>query len=324
MAIVISMVVQLSFCLPRVAHADDEADLKAAFAKGKALQIMADYVGAAKAYERALELAPGVFGPEDINTAAILNNLAILYEAMGQYAKAEPLYQRSLKIRESKLGPDHPDVAAEPEQPGESVRGHGPIRQGGTALPAEPQDPRGPSSGRIIPTWPTSLNNLANLYKDMGQYAKAEPLYQRSLKIRESKLGPDHPDVATSLNNLAALYADMGQYAKAEPLYQRSLKISESKLGPDHPDVATSLNNLASLYKDMGQYAKAEPLYQRSLKISESKLGPDHPDVATSLNNLAICTRTWANTPRRNRSTSGASRSASPSSGRIIPTWRRA
>ena len=71
-----------------------------------------------------------------------------------------------------------------------------------------------------------SLNNLAILYMDMGQYAKAEPLYQRSLKISEAKLGPDHPDVADSLNNLANLYMDMGQYAKAEPLYQRSLKDS--------------------------------------------------------------------------------------------------
>ena len=59
----------------------------------------------------------------------------------------------------------------------------------------------------------------------MSQYAKAEPLYERSLKIRESKLGPDHPDVADSLNNLANLYADTDQYAKAESLYQRSLKI---------------------------------------------------------------------------------------------------
>ena len=83
-----------------------------------------------------------------------------------------------------------------------------------------------------------SLHNLANLYQNMGQYAKAEPLYQRSLKIMESKLGPDHPDVATNLNNLAILYEHMGQYAKAEPLYQRSLKIYESKLGPDHPNVA--------------------------------------------------------------------------------------
>jgi Tetratricopeptide repeat len=43
-------------------------------------------------------------------------------------------------------------------------------------------------------------------------------VYQRSLKIYEAKLGPEHPDVATSLNNLALLYQDMAQYAKAEPL----------------------------------------------------------------------------------------------------------
>ena len=51
-----------------------------------------------------------------------------------------------------------------------------------------------------------SLNNLAALYNAQGQYAKAEPLYQRSLAIREKALGPEHPDVANSLNNLAELY----------------------------------------------------------------------------------------------------------------------
>ena len=51
----------------------------------------------------------------------------------------------------------------------------------------------------------TSLNNLAVLYLDQGQYAQAEPLYQRSLAIWEKALGPEHPNVATSLNNLALL-----------------------------------------------------------------------------------------------------------------------
>ena len=56
--------------------------------------------------------------------------------------------------------------------------------------------------GPADPDVANSLNNLANMYEDMGQYAKAEPLYQRSLKIREDKLGTDHFDVADSLNNL--------------------------------------------------------------------------------------------------------------------------
>ena len=65
----------------------------------------------------------------------------------------------------------------------------------------------------------------------MGQYVQAEPLYQRSLKIRESKLGPDHPDVAASLNNLAILYCTHGPIRSGRTAYQRSLKIWESSLG---------------------------------------------------------------------------------------------
>ena len=90
-----------------------------------------------------------------------------------------------------------------------------------------------------------SLNNLAQLYHAEGRYTDAEPLYKRSLAIREKTLGPDHPDVAASLNNLAELYRNQGRYADAEPLYKRSLAINEKSLGPDHPDVAASLNNLA-------------------------------------------------------------------------------
>ena len=121
----------------------------------------------------------------------------------------------------------------------------------------------------------TSLNNLAALYDAQGKYEEAEPLYQRSLTIREKVLGPEHPDVATSLNNLAALYDAQGKYEEAEPLYQRSLTIREKVLGPEHPDVANSLNNLAALYDAQGKYEEAEPLYQRSLTIREKVLGPE-------------------------------------------------
>ena len=72
----------------------------------------------------------------------------------------------------------------------------------------------------------------------MGEYAKAEPLYQEALRIRQKVLGPEHPDTAGSLNNLASLYQHMGEYAKAEPLYQEALRIRQKVLGPEHPDTA--------------------------------------------------------------------------------------
>jgi tetratricopeptide (TPR) repeat protein len=137
----------------------------------------------------------------------------------------------------------------------------------------------------------TSLNELATLYESIGRYAQAEPLYVRSLAIREEQLGANHPDTATSLNNLANLYRATGRYAEAEPLYVRSLAINEHELGANHPSTAASLNNLAGLYKLTGRYAEAEPLYVRSLAIKEQELGANHPDTATSLNDLALLYR---------------------------------
>ena len=130
-------------------------------------------------------------------------------------------------------------------------------------------------------------NQLAYFYNAQGKYTEAEPLFQRSLTIKEKVLGEDHPDVATSLNNLAALYEAQGKYTEAEPLYQRSLAIDKKVFGDDYPDVAIDLNNLAALYKAQGKYTEAEPLYQHSLSMMEKVLGEDHPDVAQSLNNLA-------------------------------------
>src|SRR5262249_53334502 len=50
-------------------------------------------------------------GPEHPDTAASVNNLAMLYYDTGAYAQAEPLHRRALAIREKVLGPEHPNTA---------------------------------------------------------------------------------------------------------------------------------------------------------------------------------------------------------------------
>lgn len=51
-----------------------------------------------------------------------------------------------------------------------------------------------------------SLNNLAALYNDRKMYAKAEPLYERALKIRQQHLNSEHPSIASVITHLALLY----------------------------------------------------------------------------------------------------------------------
>jgi len=72
-----------------------------------------------------------------------------------------------------------------------------------------------------------SLNGLAELYRAEGQYAKAEPLFQRALAILEKALGPDHPNVAICLENYALCLRAMDRSGEATPLEARAKTIRE-------------------------------------------------------------------------------------------------
>lgn len=74
-----------------------------------------------------------------------------------------------------------------------------------------------------------TLNNLAFLHQSQGHYAQAEPLFKRSLAIREKALGPEHPHVATSLENISRLYTKMEKMDAAKQFADRAAKIRALK-----------------------------------------------------------------------------------------------
>jgi CHAT domain-containing protein len=141
--------------------------------------------------------------------------------------------------------------------------------------------------GEKHPAYATSLNNLAMLYRAMGDYARARPLYEQARDLHKAALGEKHPLYALSLNNLAALYQDMGDYARARPLYEQARDLRKAALDERHPDYALSVNNLAALYRATGDYARARPLYEQARDLYKAALGQKHPLYALSLNNLA-------------------------------------
>jgi tetratricopeptide (TPR) repeat protein len=98
-----------------------------------------------------------------------------------------------------------------------------------------------------------TLNNLAELKRQTGDFVTAETLFLRSLRISVQTLGKTHSSIPIICNNLALLYEKFGKFAEAESLYQRSLKIREKKLGRDHPKVITLVHKLAALVKKKNQ-----------------------------------------------------------------------
>ena len=112
-----------------------------------------------------------------------------------------------------------------------------------------------------------SLSGLGECLTGLGQYADAERLLTRALRIKEQILGEDHLDVALGLNNLATVYVSQGQYSQAAPLFQRALAIREARLGADHADVAKTLEEYAALLRKADQSAEAADLELRAKTI---------------------------------------------------------
>jgi tetratricopeptide (TPR) repeat protein len=153
---------------------------------GDYLTKSAQYAQAEPLLQRALAIRERVLGPEHLDTATSLNNLAGLYWSQRQYAQAEPLYQRALTIDEKVYGPDHPDVATDLNNLARLYQDQGkyeqaePLYQRALAICERVLGPDHPDTAQ-------SLNNLARLYQAQGKYEQAEPLYQRARAIREPR-----------------------------------------------------------------------------------------------------------------------------------------
>jgi tetratricopeptide (TPR) repeat protein len=76
--------------------------------------------------------------------------------------------------------------------------------------------------GKEHPDTATSLNNLAELYLEMGEYAKAEPLLREATRILQKILGSEHPDTTEILDNLAYCEFDLGRIDEATALARQA------------------------------------------------------------------------------------------------------
>jgi len=82
----------------------------------------------------------------------------------------------------------------------------------------------------------------------MGNFKEAEPLYQKSLVIREKLLGEEHPDTATSYHNLAFFYYDTDiEIEIAYEYIKKAVEIWERVLPENHSNLITAKENLIKI-----------------------------------------------------------------------------
>ena len=132
----------------------------------------------------------------------------------------------------------------------------------------------------------TCYNNLGLLYWQMGDYDKAEAVYQHAFAISLEVLGGKNLSAAAGYNNLGALYQAKGDYGKAAPFMLKALVIYQELHGEKHSDTASAYGNLGMLYRKTGDYPKSEQFMRKALDICQEVLGDKDPATAGALNNL--------------------------------------
>lgn len=233
-----------------------------------------------------VELCERHHGPEHVETARALTNLARVAVQRRELDVAEPAARRALAIQERALGPEHPETAR-------TLAVLGGYHQGrGDYAAAEPffrqaLEVRERLLGPEHPLTLDTLGDVVYVVTELGRLEEAERLSRRVLQVREKMLGADAPETASALRALCEVLIKKGNPAAAEPLLRRVLVVQHRCLSADDPDIGLTMWHLAESLRALGRYDEAEPLARSTLETWERRFGPEHEWTAWGMICLA-------------------------------------
>lgn len=215
------------------------ARLRVQAARGLAdvLCALGRYCEAEPMLKQALAMSERTFGRQSVDTAAVLNDLAVFYKYTGRFEKALHVLREALAIVENVAGPNHPLIATILNSLAVLHLVQGRFWQGEPSARRSVKV-REQTLGPDHPQVAADIVTLAAILDGQGEYAEAESHYRRALTMFERWFGPDHYEVAMTLTRLAALLRSQGRLAEAEPMYFRALRIFERPQGPAPSELA--------------------------------------------------------------------------------------
>jgi tetratricopeptide (TPR) repeat protein/predicted Ser/Thr protein kinase len=220
--------------------------------------------------QQALKLFRQSQAPDNSVLATALNMQGISQMKLGNYDQALASDAEGLQILERTVGPSHPEYAALLLNKGNVLHKMGRNAESADCeLRAIEIRER---SGDEDATLAGALNNLADVYKDQGQMAEAQKMFERSSALSEKIFGPEHMNVAVAQLNLCETLADEGHVAEGLTHCERSVAIMEKRY-PTHPTLAIGLSLLGDCRLRLNQPDQALPLLERALALNPGTQG---------------------------------------------------
>ena len=138
----------------------------------------------------------------------------------------------------------------------------------------------------------SSLNDLAYLLHDKGDYEGTESLYREALAMRRQLLG-EHLEVANSLNGLADVLGHKADYEAAEPLFKESIAIRKKSLNRNHWLTVEAQSNYGACLSSLGRYRQAEELLLDAHSVQQAQFGEQHARTQKTVGHLVELYEAW-------------------------------
>jgi eukaryotic-like serine/threonine-protein kinase len=136
---------------------------------------------------------------------------------------------------------------------------------------------------------------VGDIYRQLGAYEQAEPLFQLALGLGEETEGRESQAVANVLVRLADLHRETLRLEEAETEAKRSLQLHRKLFGKKSTQVADSLNVTGILLQMRGKLAESEQVLREAVTVRRAVLSPSDPFLALSLSNLGNVLRDQGN-----------------------------
>jgi tetratricopeptide (TPR) repeat protein len=247
------------------------------YGRAKVLSLLGRYREAVVIVEESLGMAERMSGPRSEPVSRLLNQLASLYQDLGDYPKAEATYRRGLDVdRGIARGQPSMPIAVATNNLASLLEDRGDV-DGAEGLYRESLAMRRALNPPGHASISGPLNNLARLAMDAGRFDEAAALCAEALAIRSAALGADHPQTLASRLTCAGIDAADGRIDAADAAITAAATSIDALAEAPPPLRLGLLQARARLAEARGDAATRLALRRDALALSESLFADGHP-----------------------------------------------
>ena len=218
--------------------------------------------------------------------ARLLYVMAMAYNNLGLYSRAQALLERSIECSSSAFGPEDIQTLRSRQKLAWTLFQQGRFAEAESQQRSLIEVERrvfGAERGETVGT----MGDLATTLSEERRLPEAEKLQRDVLEIQKRVLGPEAQYTLASMDNLAVTLLYEGRLEDADKLERQTLEIQRRLYGQENLTTIHYMMNAAEIKAAMGAFDEGEKMSLELLDLQRRLIGPDSPETAETIYSLA-------------------------------------